>query len=181
MLSQRFALAASAGLALAQAASASIIYNINPFPGAPAVIGQIVTDGTLGTITPSNIVSWTYTTGSHTWSGTGANVRILGGNVLSASSTDLTFTPSTTTFTSTVEFAHFAGGLLNDQLAWYGFVSPGTINQILLDYRGLSVPNGEGFQRQLNGVSSIVIATIPTPGAAALLGAAGLVATRRRR
>lgn len=175
----RLALASFVAIAsVAAVAQADIVYSINPFPGAPAITGQIVTDGTIGNITSANIVSWSYTTGSSTFSGTGLDTRFVNSAALTATATDLIFASSNPSAVDIFELYHTSGGFYADTLAW---VAVSFDPYMLLDHRGLGVPNNEWFQVYLPNATSFVIATVPAPGAAALLGLAGLVATRRRR
>ncbi len=159
-------------------ASANTIYFLNPFPGAPSFSGQIVTDGTVGPITGANIVSWSYTTGSGAFSGTGLDARFEGNGTLTADATDLVFSGSG--IYSAFELFHIDGAFYRDTLGWFRFdapIPPG----LTISHRGLDVANGDGFSASVPGLSSVTIASIPAPGAAGLLAIGGLLAPRRRR
>lgn len=176
----RFALVSTIAVGSAAAvAQANLVYNINPVPNAPAVTGQIVTDGTLGSITAANIISWTYTTGSNTYSGTGAGVRFLGSPTFTATATDLILGSPSPFSVDQIALQNNSDSFANDSLMW-GVFNVGS-PRYQFDHRGVNVPLANWFSLDIPGSTEFVIATIPAPGAAALLGLAGLVATRRRR
>lgn len=85
---------------ISTAASANIIYSVNHTIGAGSIAGTIETDGALGVISAANIVNWTLTVNSASFSyGTPATLtNANGGSIvdysagaLSATATDLIF------------------------------------------------------------------------------------------
>jgi len=125
--------------------------------------GGVYREGTfIGNNNPNSIFTVTFTSG---------NVFAVGGNFFITNFSDafvanasvtLTYNDgTTTTFTPT------------DANAFNGYVSALPITALVM-----SAPVGAG---RFNTIDNLIVSSIPTPGAAAVLALAGLVAGRRRR
>jgi hypothetical protein len=163
-----------------------IVYNFDSYPSFQngyTLTGTITTDGTLGTILPSDLLSWNFT-------------ATLGSSTISGSSTDPWATAGWLAAEATS--TQFIFTLLPVDVNLMGFSGSGfALNYLLNDLSGsdgYSLTGGEmtywdtvepvppGFSLGNNPVGW-VIASVPEPGTLMLgsLGLAGIAATHRAR
>lgn len=169
----------AAGTLLPVSAHADITYAINPFPGAPAISGQITTDGTLGPLSAANIVSWSYTISGRTFTGGGTETFFYLSQPV-ATATDLALGVGGTT--GTFGLQRIVDGFVNNELLWsWSAATPSLPFDLAFASHRNYDRNPPAFNANFQSSSPLIFAYVPTPSAATLLGLSGLLATRRRR
>ena len=167
------------------------VFTLNsPYLFTPTAATQVVlqwaTEASSGSITRSDLTYWSVSlrdaAGGNLYTDkviTGSNVNAIGG--VSRSLSDVRFAFSFDTQSYSVFDAMYSGSLLTGATgmqynAYYYNNFPGEPDDPLGIWR-----NGDESTRFAPGFSSHVFTSIPAPGAAALIGLAGLVTSRRRR
>jgi len=179
--------------------AANIIYNIKNRPGVQngwTLTGTIVTDGTIGAIKSTDIVSWTYTLmapaggGAFTYSSALGGFDLLRGTVMASASAIYLPAPAGNAINSLHLFGAAPAGQTDYDLAWR-YLGPGTRApgaKYSAEY-GIP-PNGVNTEAWLSNnppldPGNLIIATVPEPSSVVLatfgLGGAILFARARRR
>jgi PEP-CTERM motif len=162
-----------------------ITYTVNQTVGAGGVTGNIVTDGTFGTIGIPDIASWSLTlnNGTTTYDLTQANSYLFGSGQLGATSQQLTYD-----FSSGNYFAFILNGSTNiNSTDWclqsfFGqcFYGGGAGEGVQIQSSNLS----PGPFKFLSGTQVIATASVPEPETYAMmlagLGLIGFIAYRRK-
>lgn len=185
MKAQIFALLGVAALALSDAASAGpITYDVDQTIGAGTVTGSITTDGQIGILTTTDILSWVLTLtdpslagGSpDTISSASAVQSVVGGSDLVASATQVTF-----------NFDATGGGVIfqgSDENGWCFTNFPASCIGGPQAEALAFTTTGVGYER-VTETGTQVIATVPVPEPTPLglmaLGMAAVGLARRKR
>lgn len=127
------AMTIAGGLGLAGEAKANIIYNVNEAIGAGGVVGTLTTDGKIGVIGASDILSWNFTV---TGNG-GATLNLVNGpSGVAVGNNTAVFNPTAGTPDLTADANHIFFKLQRDRRRLHGFPNPAVFHwRALLECR----------------------------------------------